>query len=113
MPFIDVKIAGPISEERKLMLKTKLGQAISILNKTEKFLMIGIVDNYELYFGGEKLRTGAYISVSLFGSLSANVCAEMTENLCTMFASELGIPKDKIYITYHGIKDWGWNGRNF
>ena len=30
-----------------------------------------------------------------------------------IYATELGIPQDAVYVTYSGISDWGWNGRNF
>ena len=26
---------------------------------------------------------------------------------------QLGVPQDKVYVTYAGVSDWGWNGRNF
>ena len=26
---------------------------------------------------------------------------------------ELGIPGNAVYVTYHGVSDWGWNGQNF
>ena len=45
MPFIDSKITGKISDEKKEAVKTKLGQAISLLNKSETYLMVGFEDN--------------------------------------------------------------------
>ena len=37
----------------------------------------------------------------------------MTARICQLYADELGIPTNNIYVTYHGVNDWGWNGRNF
>jgi len=37
----------------------------------------------------------------------------MSGKICEIFEKELGIPGDKIYITYSGYKNWGWNGGNF
>ena len=28
-------------------------------------------------------------------------------------ADVLGIPGNAVYVTYHGVHDWGWNGGNF
>ena len=52
MPFIDSKITGEVSREKRETIKSKLGQAISIVNKSESFLMVGFEDNYDLYFHG-------------------------------------------------------------
>ena len=30
-----------------------------------------------------------------------------------MLSQKLGIPGNAIYVTYHPLADWGWNGSNF
>ena len=37
----------------------------------------------------------------------------MTGKVCGILNDTLGIPGDKVYVTYQGFSDWGWNGRNF
>lgn len=113
MPFIDSKITIPVSAERREKLKTELGKAISLLGKTEEYLMVGIQENYDLYMAGEKVDKGAYVSVSLFGNTTPEACRRMTNRICRIYEQELGIPGKYVYITYHGVKDWGWNGKNF
>lgn len=113
MPFIDSKITVPVTPEKKEAIKSKLGQSISLLSKSETYLMVGFEDNYDLYMGGEKLEKGAYVSVSLFGEASSAAYEKMTGEICDILADELQIPGDKVYVTYHGVNDWGWNGRNF
>ena len=49
MPFIDSKITGNVSKEKREAIKSKLGQAVSILHKSETFLMVGFEDQYDLY----------------------------------------------------------------
>ena len=113
MPFIDSKITGTVSAEKKEAIKTRLGQSISILNKSETYLMVGFQDNYDLFMAGQKLEKGAYVSVSLFGNASSDAYDKMTAEICGILADELSIPGDKVYVTYHGVNDWGWNGSNF
>ena len=113
MPFIDSKITVALSEEKKECLKAELGKAVSILNKPESFLMVGFEDNYDLYMGGKKLDKGAYVQVSLSGNGTSSAYEEMTARICQLYEAELGIPANNIYVTYHGVNDWGWNGRNF
>lgn len=113
MPFIDSKITGAVSNDKKEKIKDELGKAVSILGKTESYLMVGISDNYDLYMGGNKLEKGAYVSVSLFGNASSEAYDSMTAEICRIYEKELGIPGKSVYVTYHGINDWGWNGSNF
>lgn len=113
MPFIDSKIAGKVTDEKKEAVKTKLGKAIGILNKSETYLMVGFEDGYDLFMAGKKLEKGAYVSVSLFGEASSASYEKMTGAICDILSEELGIPGSAVYVTYHGVNDWGWNGKNF
>lgn len=113
MPFIDSKITLKVSEEKREAIKAELGQAVSILNKPESFLMVGFDDEYCLYMAGNKLEKGAFVAVSLFGNASSAAYEKMTAEICRIYEQQLGIPQDKVYVTYSGISDWGWNGRNF
>ncbi len=113
MPFIDSKVTVSVTEEQKEHIKAKLGRAVSILHKGETYLMVGISENYDLWLGGRKLERGAYVEVSLFGKASSSDYARMTGEICRILHEELGIPAECVYVTYHGLSDWGWNGTNF
>lgn len=113
MPFIDSKITVSVPQEKRDILKEEFGKAMSILSKPESFLMVGFEENYDLYMGGKKLEKGAYVAVSLFGNASKSAYEKMTATICDLYEKELGIPKDAVYVTYHGVSDWGWNGQNF
>ncbi len=113
MPYIDAKITLPLNEAQKDELKSKLGNIILTLRKTESYLMVGIDDKYDLWFGGKKLEKGAYISVSLLGHLNSDDCNKFTDQVCHHLEKLFGIPKDCVYITYHAVADWGYNGSNF
>lgn len=113
MPFIDSKITLPVSPEKREAIKSELGTAISIVEKPESFLMIGFEDEYDLYMGGKKLDKGAFVAVSLFGDASSEAYNKMTAEICRIYEEQLGIPGNAVYVTYTGVHDWGWNGRNF
>ena len=93
MPFIDSKVTVKMSDDQKETLKSSLGQAITTMNK--------------------KLDKGAYVEVSVFGDVTPKACDAMTGKICDIFADVLGIPGNAVYVTYHGVHDWGWNGGNF
>ena len=113
MPFIDSKITLSLTEDKKEVLKSELGKAVSIISKPESFLMVGIADGYDLWFAGNKLTDGAYIEVSLLGNASSDLYEKMTALVCDIMEKELDIPKNNVYVTYHPVSDWGWNGKNF
>jgi len=113
MPFIDSKITKKLSNEQKDAIKAELGKAISIMGKSENYLMIGFEDEYDLYMGGNKLDAGAFVSVKALGSINSQASNEMTAEICRIFSDQLGIPGNNVYITYQGFSDWGWNGSNF
>ena len=113
MPFIDSKITLSVPQEKREVFKSELGKAVSILSNPESFLMVGFEDNYDLYMGGKKLDKGAYVSVSLFGNAPKTAYENMTARICELYEKELGIPGNAVYVTYHGVNDWGWNGQNF
>lgn len=113
MPFIDSKITVKVSEEKKEVLKAKLGATMTLLGKSENYLMVGINDGYDLWMGGNRLEKGAYISVSLLGNAKSEAYEKMTAAICDIYKEELGIPGTAVYVTYHPVSDWGWNGSNF
>ena len=113
MPMINSKITVSVPQEKRDVLKSEIGKAISVMGKPESYLMLGFEDNYDLYFGGKKLEKGAFISVEVLGEVNAADSQKMSAKLCEIFQKGLGIPGDKIYITYSGYKNWGWNGGNF
>ena len=82
MPFIDSKITLQLSKEKEESIKQKLGQAVSILGKSEGFLMVGFDDEYTLYMGGKELEKGAFVSVKLFGNASSSAYEKMTGEIC-------------------------------
>ena len=114
MPFIDSKVSVKITEEQEKELKTRLGQAISLIpGKSENWLMTGFVDNYHLYFRGDNSEPIAYIEVRIFGGPNKAAFQKMTEEITKIYGDVLGIAPDHMYIKYSATPDWGWNGGNF
>ncbi len=114
MPFIDSKVSVKITQEQEKELKTRLGQAISIIpGKSENWLMTGFEDDYHLYFRGDNSQPIAYIEVRLFGGPNKAAFQKMTEEITKIYGDVLGIAPDHMYIKYSTTPDWGWNGGNF
>lgn len=113
MPMIEAKVTMELPAEKRDVLKTEFGKAITILEKKESYLMINLVDGQDLYFGGNKLEKGAYVEVKVLGSVDAGASDKMTARLCEILEKELCIPGNAVYVSYWGTGSWGWNGGNF
>lgn len=114
MPFINSKVTVKMSEAQKEKVKSRLGEAIEIIpGKSESWLMVGFEDEYDLYFQGNRDENSAFVEVKIFGSASKEAYAKMTDAISTILQEELAISKDRIYIKYEEVTDWGWNGSNF
>ena len=113
MPMIKVGTTVSLTTEKRDVLKAELGKAISIMGKPESYLMINLVDNQYLYFGGNKLDKGAYVEVKALGNIDAGQSDKMTAKVCEILNAQLGIPGDAVYVAYFGTSNWGWNGSNF
>jgi len=113
MPFINSKVSVPVSREMRDKIKTRLGEDIAVLGKTENWLMVGFDDNYDLYFAGNQAGPAAFVSVALYGKAKPDACDRMTARICAVYNELLGIPADRIYVTYEFVENWGWNGQNF
>ena len=113
MPFIDSKVSITITEEQEVELKTRLGQAISLIpGKSESWLMTGFQDNYHLYFRGDNTEPIAYIEVNIFGRENPDAFNRLTGEITKIFGEVLGIAPDHIYVKYQALACWGWNGSN-
>lgn len=113
MPFIDVKLSKKITDAEKDKLKSELGKCVAIMHKPESYLMVGVCDGYDLYFAGNKLNNGAFVSVSVFGKVAPSDAEKMSGAICTLLKNLFGTDGSDVYITYSGVSDWGWNGGNF
>ena len=113
MPMIDSKLTMKITDQQKEELKTEFGKLIATLNKPESYLMVGIEDGYDLWFGGKKLDKGAYVAVSLLGNAPQELYGKLTGQICDLLGRKFDIPGNAVYVTYHPVSDWGWNGKNF
>lgn len=113
MPFINVKTNASVSGEQAETIKSALGKAISAIpGKSEGWLMVGIEPDSLLWFKGSD-QPAAMTQVSLFGSASSNAMNTLTANITGILTDTLGIPSDRIYVSYQTTPNWGWNGSNF
>ena len=113
MPYIEAKLSVKLDETQKNDLQTKLTNAVSgAFSKPKAYIMAEIEDEKSIYMGEKQTDKGAYISVKLLGSTTKPACQILTKNICDIL-SEYGINSSNVYVTYHPVDLWGWNGSMF
>lgn len=113
MPFINTKTTAVISKEQETELKDKMGKAISLIGKSESWLMLNFEDNCRLYFKGDNSKDIAIAEIALFGKASDSQYDALTEKLTEIISDTLKIEPSNIYIKYEEVDHWGYSGFNF
>tara|TARA_Y100001968_G_C19136750_1_gene609468 strand:+ start:226 stop:561 length:336 start_codon:yes stop_codon:yes gene_type:complete len=110
MPAINLRTSVTFQKQDEL-LKTLSNELSSLTGKPETYVMTSLETGVAMSFGGT-LDPCCYVEVKSIGSLQP---AKMSESLCQIISSEMGIPLNRIYIEFADIeaKFWGWNGSTF
>ena len=109
MPYINVSTSAKIKDKRKLLEEISI-LVSSLTNKSKRFVMARLDDNSEMYFEDE--RPCCFIEIKSIGSLNPS---EITKPISNFVYEKMGIPIDKIYISFEDVPAsmWAWNGRTF
>lgn len=109
MPFINAKFSTPVSPQQEKEIKTALGEAITILGKPERYLMVEIEDDRRLYFGGENSAPIAFFDVSLLHSAPRKSYEQLTARLCEIAKDIMGVDGGNVYVKFEETENWGYN----
>ncbi len=109
MPYINVSTSAKIEDKKKLLEEISIFVS-SLTNKSKRFVMAKLDDNSEMYFDGES--PCCYLEIKSIGSLNPS---EMAKPICNFIYEKIGIPLDKIYISFEDVPAtmWAWNGKTF
>ena len=114
MPYIQARLSTKLDENQKSDLQSKLTDVVSLaFSKPKNYVMAEVQDECSLYMAGNKTEKGAYISVSLLGSAPKDKCNMVTQKACEILSNEYGLDGSKVYISFHPVELWGWNGMMF
>ena len=109
MPFINVSTSLKVDDKKKLLEEFSI-LISSLTNKSKRFVMAKLDDNCEMYFEDES--PCCFIEIKSIGSLTPS---DMAKQLSDFVYERMGIPIDKIYISFIDVPAsmWAWNGRTF
>ena len=109
MPYINVSTSAKIEDKKKLLQEISI-LVSSLTNKSERFVMAKLDDNSEMYFEDES--PSCFLEIKSIGSLNPS---EMAKPISNFVYEKMGIPIDKIYISFVDVSAsmWAWNGKTF
>ena len=109
MPYIHVSTSAKIEDKKKLLEEISI-LVSSLTNKSKRFVMAKLDDNSEMYFDDES--PCCYLEIKSIGSLKPS---EMAKPICNFIYEKIGIPLDKIYVSFEDVPTtmWAWNGKTF
>ena len=109
MPYINISTSAKIDDKKKLLEEISI-LVSSLTNKSKRFVMAKLDDNYEMYFEDES--PCCFIEIKSIGSLNPS---EMAKPISEFVYERMGIPIDRTYISFEDVPAsfWAWNGRTF
>ena len=113
MPFIHTRVNQPIAPEKEKQMARDMGQAITLLGKSERWLMLHFEGDCRMYFQGGGEKPLAFINVKVLGSSGRPYYNDLTKELTRIVSGALDISPDCVYVAYDETDHWGWNGANF
>ena len=109
MPYINVSTSAKIEDKKKLLEEISI-LISSLTNKSKRFVMAKLDDNSEMYF--DDASPCCFLEIKSIGSLNPS---EMAKPISYFVYEKMGIPMDKIYISFEDVPAsmWAWNGKTF
>ena len=109
MPYINVTTSVKIENKNKFLEEISI-LVSSLTNKSKRFVMAKLNDNSEMYFEDES--PCCFLEIKSIGSLNPS---EMAKPISNFVYEQMGIPIDKIYISFEDVPAsmWAWNGKTF
>ena len=109
MPYINVSTSVIVEDKKKFLEEISI-LVSSLTNKSKRFVMARLDDNSEMYFEDES--PCCFLEIKSIGSLNPS---EMAKPISNLVYEKIGIPIDKIYISFEDVpaSKWAWNARTF
>lgn len=110
MPMINLHSSTEIPTDLLGDISTAVAETIG---KPEKYVMV-VSGKADVMMSGTE-GDAVYAEVKSIGGLGGIVNHELTMKICVLLNDHLGIPADRIYVTFQSFdRDyWGWNGATF
>ena len=114
MPLMQIKTNVILPEKQYEALLAPLSRLLAEhTHKPEAYCLVAF-ERAAVLFGG-KPGPAAFLDVRGIGGLTREVNAQLSAALAVELKKSLGVPPDRLYITFTEVAatHWGWNGELF
>lgn len=116
MPLIqlDTNFTFPDQNSKQAMVGHLSLAAAEATGKPEQYVMAGIRENAAMTMSGGP-GPCALVTVKAIGGLNKSVNQAVASKVSQLIQKELGIPQNRIYITFEELAadHWAWEGKTF
>tara|TARA_B100000886_G_scaffold230015_1_gene160469 strand:+ start:240 stop:572 length:333 start_codon:yes stop_codon:yes gene_type:complete len=109
MPYINISTSAKLNDKDKILEEISI-LISSLTKKSKRFVMAKIDDNRQMYFDDK--TPSCFLEIKSIGSLNPS---EMANPITDFVNEKMGIPLDRIYISFEDVPAsmWAWNRRTF
>jgi phenylpyruvate tautomerase PptA (4-oxalocrotonate tautomerase family) len=114
MPYLCIRTNKAIDDQPgQALLKKASALVARELDKPEEYVMVTLEAGRPMLLAGNA-EPAAFLELRAIG-LPANKTGELSRVLCDLVESELGVPRERVFINFADIPAnlWGWNGETF
>ena len=113
MPYISMNLSAKLTDEQKSTLANAVSQAVTAFSGKPRpeLSMVDIEDGKSLFFCGDSLENGAYVSVGLHGQFTLEEKDAYTAAVTEVLRTQLGTPGNAVYLTISEFPTWGVMGK--
>lgn len=116
MPLIKIHTSGdlPDAKQTSALLGDLSALLARRLGKPESYVMTCLTERARMTFGGSS-EPACYAEVKNVGTMSPELTATLSADLCDRLSKALGVARDRIYIEFADAKPhlWGYDGSTF
>ena len=113
MPFINAKFSDTVTPEKEIEIKSALGEAITLLGKPERYLMVEIEDIRRRESGGRNDQPIAYFDVNLRHSAPRQSYEKLPARLCEIAKEYMNVDGSNVYVKFEETENWGYDSFMF
>ena len=93
-----------ITKEQEEIIKSRYAKAVSVIGKSEAYLMLGFNSDVSMYFAGNNDSPLAFVEVKFLGNASSDKLNALTGEICKIISEELnkrGYSLGERAVRYH------------
>ncbi len=114
MPYLKVQTNKSLDADTQATFIKQVSAAVAAgLGKSENYVMVAIEPPVPMLFAGDDAPC-AFLQLKSIG-LAESQTTSLSESLCGLMETELGIPAKRSYIEFVNAPRamWGWDRRTF